>query len=50
MGIRSLLRKVFGRDREDPSIKPVAGDFDGDGRADLAAMYDYADGSVALFT
>ncbi|MFB7583973.1 transglycosylase family protein, partial [Streptomyces hydrogenans] len=32
------------------SIKPVAGDFDGDGRADLAAMYDYADGSVALFT
>ncbi|MFJ4340880.1 transglycosylase family protein [Streptomyces sp. NPDC088915] len=32
------------------SIKPVAGDFNGDGRADLAAMYDYADGSVALFT
>ncbi|MEU2547863.1 transglycosylase family protein [Streptomyces roseolus] len=32
------------------SIKPVAGDFNGDGRADLAAMYDYADGSVAMFT
>ncbi|MET9936355.1 transglycosylase family protein [Streptomyces sp. NPDC006324] len=32
------------------SIKPAAGDFNGDGRADLAAMYDYADGSVALFT
>ncbi|MGW0392932.1 transglycosylase family protein [Streptomyces sp. NPDC003042] len=31
-------------------VKPVAGDFNGDGRADLAAMYDYADGSVAMFT
>ncbi|RLU83038.1 esterase [Streptomyces griseocarneus] len=28
----------------------VAGDFNGDGRADLAAMYGYDDGSVALFT
>ncbi|MET9675838.1 glycoside hydrolase domain-containing protein [Streptomyces sp. NPDC006482] len=32
------------------SVKLTAGDYDGNGRADLAAMYDYADGSVALFT
>ncbi|MET9319496.1 glycoside hydrolase domain-containing protein [Streptomyces sp. NPDC003038] len=31
-------------------VKLSAGDFNGDGRADLAAMYDYSDGSVALFT
>ncbi|MFF5928970.1 glycoside hydrolase domain-containing protein [Streptomyces hydrogenans] len=32
------------------SVKLTAGDYDGNGRTDLAAMYDYADGSVALFT
>ncbi|MFJ4869903.1 glycoside hydrolase domain-containing protein [Streptomyces sp. NPDC088757] len=32
------------------SVKLTAGDYDGNGRADLAAMYDYADGSVSLFT
>ncbi|MGF1343333.1 transglycosylase family protein [Streptomyces flavovirens] len=32
------------------SVKMTAGDYDGDGRSELAAMYDYADGSVALFT
>ncbi|MFJ7412470.1 FG-GAP repeat domain-containing protein [Streptomyces sp. NPDC098077] len=32
------------------SVKLTAGDYDGNGRADLAAMYDYADGSVAMFT
>ncbi len=32
------------------SVKLVAGDFNGDGHADLAALYSYADGSVALFT
>jgi hypothetical protein len=28
----------------------VAGDFNGDGRDDVAAMYGYASGRVALFT
>ncbi|WP_078490039.1 glycoside hydrolase domain-containing protein [Streptomyces sp. SPB78] len=32
------------------SVKMTAGDYNGDGRAELAAMYDYADGSVAMFT
>ncbi len=32
------------------SMKIVAGDFDGNGRADIGAMYGYGDGSVALFT
>ncbi|MFB7279166.1 FG-GAP-like repeat-containing protein [Streptomyces hydrogenans] len=32
------------------SVKLTAGDYDGNGRADLAAMYDYADGSVSMFT
>ncbi|MEU1625335.1 FG-GAP-like repeat-containing protein [Streptomyces sp. NPDC020096] len=31
-------------------VKLVTGDFTGDGRDDLAALYDYADGSVTLFT
>ncbi len=32
------------------NAKFVAGDFNGDGHADLAAFYGYADGSVAMFT
>ncbi|MFC5722756.1 FG-GAP-like repeat-containing protein [Streptomyces gamaensis] len=32
------------------NMKVVAGDFDGNGRADIGAMYGYGDGSTALFT
>ncbi|MEU7132048.1 FG-GAP-like repeat-containing protein [Streptomyces sp. NPDC046261] len=32
------------------NMRIVAGDFDGNGRADIGAMYGYGDGSVALFT
>ncbi|MFI1168056.1 transglycosylase family protein [Streptomyces sp. NPDC020801] len=32
------------------NAKFVAGDFNGDGRSDLAAFYGYADGSSAMFT
>ncbi|MET9319495.1 VCBS repeat-containing protein [Streptomyces sp. NPDC003038] len=31
-------------------VQLTAGDYNGDGKADLAAMYDYSDGSVAMFT
>ncbi|MEV8312471.1 FG-GAP-like repeat-containing protein [Streptomyces flavidovirens] len=33
-----------------PSMKMVAGDFNGDGRDDLAAMHDYTDGSLKMWT
>ncbi|TBO60955.1 DNRLRE domain-containing protein [Streptomyces kasugaensis] len=33
-----------------PHMKIVAGDYDGDGRDDLGAMYGYADGTVRMFT
>ncbi len=32
------------------SVKLVSGDYNGDGRDDLAALYGYADGSVAMHT
>ncbi|WP_433543662.1 trypsin-like serine protease (plasmid) [Streptomyces sp. CA-294286] len=33
-----------------PNMRMVAGDYNGDGRDDLAAMYGYSDGKVRMFT
>ncbi|MFF7156393.1 FG-GAP-like repeat-containing protein [Streptomyces sp. NPDC008139] len=33
-----------------PNMKLIAGDFNGDGRDDIAAMYGYADGTVRMLT
>ncbi|MFD6363099.1 FG-GAP repeat domain-containing protein, partial [Streptomyces roseolus] len=32
------------------NVKLTAGDYDGDGRSDVAAMYGYEDGGISLFT
>ncbi|MEV3853256.1 VCBS repeat-containing protein [Streptomyces sp. NPDC050095] len=32
------------------NMKPLTGDYDGDGRDDLATLYGYSDGRIAMFT